>query len=127
MVAVVIITVGMVFVLGAFSRSMVALATAERTIQANELLMAQIVVLDMDGRQPKPAIALEASGTFAEPHEGFIWSRSTRGINIDFDHTYVKSLAELFAEETVSVSWMQSRVPKSVSVTRFVQKRIETP
>ncbi len=124
MITVTIITVGMVFVLGAFSRSMAALVTAQRMIQANDLLSAQIWVLDMDNRQPEPAIPLDASGAFAAPYEAFSWARSTCDINVDFEHNYTKSLRELFAEETVEVSWVQARVPKSVSVTRFVPKRV---
>lgn len=127
MVTVAIVTVGMIYVLGALSRSVGALATSDRMIKANELLNNQIWLLDMDGRQVKPAIPVNTSGTFSAPYEGFRWARTTRDINIDFDHTWIKSLRELFSEETVSVSWEQSRRTQSVSVTRFVKARLEVP
>jgi prepilin-type N-terminal cleavage/methylation domain-containing protein len=125
LISVAIITVGMIFVLGALGRSVSALATADRTIRANELLNGQIWTLDADGRQVKPSIPVNASGTFDAPYEGFRWARATHDISIDFDHKWVKSRRELSAEETVSVSWDQSRRTQSVSLTRFVPKRVE--
>ena len=125
MVACAVIAIGMVFILGALSRCLASLTTAQRMMAANDLLSAKIWELDILARQNNGTSAEPSGGVFESPNERFNWSSEVGPILADFGNQ-TAVFNETFGEQTVRVSWLQGKTPHDVSITRYVRKRNQT-
>lgn len=117
-----VIAVGMVFVLGALSRCMTSLAIAHRTIDGNYLLGEKLWEFDLERRANNGTEEGEWSDVFDAPNERFNWTRIVTGITADLGNR-TPVFNQTFAEETVSVAWMQGKTARSVDVTRYVNRK----
>jgi len=125
MAAVAVIAVGMVFILGAFSQCMSSLTTAEHKITASFLLNAKIWEDDLLLKANNGSETGEWSEVFESPYEKFNWTHVVREI-VSVGDFNLESLPvhENLNEEVLTVSWVQGKVVKDVTVTRLVKKII---
>lgn len=122
LVAVAVIAVGMVFVLGALSRCMTSLLTAQKMVTASYLLNQKIGEIDLAYQQNNGSEEGAWGDVFAAPHEEFNWTQNVSRIAADFGNDTVL-IQENLNEEVVKVLWKQARVGRDISVTRYVKRK----
>jgi hypothetical protein len=122
LIAVAVITVGMVFILGAFSQCMSALTTAQKMTTANYLLNAKMWDIDLNHTANDGSEEGEWYGAFDAPYQGFNWTHVVRGVLADFGNETF-SVQQDLNEELFKVAWTQGKTVKDVSVVRYVKKK----
>ena len=124
MAAVAVIAVGMVFILGAFSQCVSSLTTAEHKITASFLLNARIWEEDLEIKDNNGSEAGEWSEAFKPPYEKFNLTHVVRdGVSAGDLGNESLFVQENLNEEEFSVSWVQGKAVKDVSVTRFAKRK----
>ncbi len=125
MVAVTVITIGMVFVLGAFNQCLSSMTTAEKMVVACGLLEEKMPEIDAIYKEAHGAQPGEWDGDFEdEKYKDYSWSRKV-WLFPDVKFGIGAILYLYLCKENVSVSWKQGKSIKDVSVQRIVRRKPE--
>lgn len=126
LVAVSVIAIGMVFVLGAFSRCLSSSNIAKKMIQASFLLTNKIWEIDLEHVKDKGSLQGRWEGVFETKNESFSWSQvvtdaSARALG---EEAYV--IEDGFNAEIIAVGWDQARLARNLSISRYIKKGNQT-
>lgn len=126
LVAVSVIAVGMVFVLGAFSRCLSSSDVSQKMIRASFLLSNKAWEIDLEHAQDKGSLQGQWEGVFEAPDEGFSWTQVVTDASAAAlgDEAYV--IEDGFNAEIISVGWDQAHSARNLSISRYVKKGNET-
>lgn len=126
LIAVAVIAVGMVFVLGAFNQCVASLNTAQKMITANSLLNTKIWDLAAEASLKGGTEIGERSGVFPEPCANFNWTEEAYNISADFGNQ-TSFVQQEYVEQATTVSWLQAKGVKNLSVVRYVKRKPQQP
>jgi prepilin-type N-terminal cleavage/methylation domain-containing protein len=128
MVAAAVLAVGMVFVLGALSQCVGALATCEKTVKATQLVSRDLWWMDPEHLANLTGAGAyqdmtegEWSGIFVSPYEGFNWTLTVRPVSADFGNE-TDFVQEAFFEVVYRIAWKRGAAVKDVTAMAYLPK-----
>lgn len=126
LVAVAVIAVGMVFVLGAFSRCLLSSETSKKMIKASFLLSNKMWEIDLEHALDNGSIQGNWDGFFETSGGNFFWTQVITDASAQALGEEALVIEKGFNAEVVTLGWLQGRHVRNLSIARYVKKSNET-